>query len=79
MSETAGQPISRVECVSDWTYAGRPLAVTWEGRRFVVEQVESEWQAPDGRHYRVTCMGGRCFELAYLSAEDNWRIIPRSA
>ena len=64
----------KVECVSDRMYAGRPLALTLDGERYVVESVEKEWLGPDGRHYRVSCAGGNRFELVYKEAEDEWRL-----
>ncbi len=63
-----------VECRSDTTYAQRPVAVTWEGRRREVAEVLAEWRTPAGKHFRVRAADGTVFELTYVEALDEWQI-----
>ncbi len=63
-----------VECHSEFAYAERPVALTWEGRRLEVETVLAAWRVPEGRRFRVRTHGGRLFELTYCEADDVWQI-----
>lgn len=65
---------AEVEVRSDGAYAGRPLAVHWQGRRYPVAEVLSEWRTPAGKHYRVRAEAGPVFELSYLPAADEWQV-----
>ncbi len=66
--------IALVECRSDGSYAGRPLAVSWQGARFVVKEVQAEWRSPEGKHFRVKTQQEKAFECLYLEAEDTWKV-----
>ena len=63
-----------VECRSDGDYAGRPLAVHWQGTRLEVAQILASWRRPEGKCYRVSTQDGQVFELTYLEAPDVWVI-----
>jgi hypothetical protein len=63
-----------VECRSDGDYAGRPLAISWQGQRLVVEKVLDAWRAPNGKCYRVSTQDGQVFELCYSEFDDAWSI-----
>ncbi len=63
----------RVECRSEHSYAQRPVALWWQGRRLAVEAVEVEWRTPRGKGFRVLCGDGQRFELAYAELEDSWQ------
>jgi hypothetical protein len=63
-----------VECYSGHIYAQRPLAFEWQGQRKEVAEVETDWQAPEGKCFRVRTMDSQVFELVYLAAEDTWAI-----
>jgi len=65
-----------VECHSGYEYAERPVALRWEGRRLVIEQVESQWRIPGGKRFRVRTQDGRAFELFYGELYDEWRVNP---
>jgi hypothetical protein len=65
-----------VECLSGFTYAERPLALTWEGRRLEITQILAEWRTPDENHFRVCTFDSREFELIYIHAADEWQIKP---
>jgi hypothetical protein len=64
----------QVECHSGYTYGERPIALTWEGERLVIEAVEEAWRVPGGRRFRVRTEDGRVFELFYGELYDEWRI-----
>ena len=63
-----------VECHSGYTYAERPSAIRWEGKRLTIETVEQAWRVPGGRRFRVRTEDGRVFELFYGELYDEWRI-----
>jgi hypothetical protein len=63
-----------VECHSGYTYAERPTALCWEGKRLTIEAVEQAWRVPGGRRFRVRTDDGRVFELFYGELYDEWRI-----
>jgi putative sterol carrier protein len=63
-----------VECHSGFTYADRPLALTWEGRRLEITQILAEWRTPEKNNFRVRTTEGRVFELAYNQSIDEWQI-----
>ncbi len=63
-----------VECHSGFTYADRPVALTWEGRRLEIVRILAEWRTPEENHFRVRTTDGREFELAYSQTMDEWQI-----
>ncbi len=63
-----------VECHSGFTYADRPVALTWEGRRLEITRILAEWRTPEENHFRVRTSDGREFELAYSQTMDEWQI-----
>jgi hypothetical protein len=63
-----------VECHSGYTYAERPTALRWKGKRLAIEAVEQSWSVPGGRRFRVRTEDGRVFELFYGELYDEWRI-----
>jgi len=63
-----------VECHSGFTYADRPVALTWEDQRLEIIQILAEWNAPEKKHFRVRTCDGRLFELAYGQATGEWQI-----
>lgn len=66
-----------VECHSGFRYAQRPIALHWQGQRLEVEAIEAEWRTPEAQHFRVRVVDGRTFELMYVEASDEWRILLR--
>lgn len=69
-----GEAAGPVECHSGYEYAERPVALTWEGRRFDIEVVEAAWRIPGGKRFRVRTVDGLRFELFYGELYDEWRI-----
>ncbi len=65
-----------VECRSDYDYAGRPLAVGWQGVRRSVQRLLEAQRTPQGKRYRVETQDGLLFELIYQEAEDVWEVLP---
>ncbi len=65
-----------VECRSDYAYAVRPIALTWDGRRLEVSEVRAEWRTPEGKWFRVLTEDGRAFQLSYHEADQTWQIEP---
>jgi hypothetical protein len=63
-----------VECHSGFSYADRPVALTWEGRRLEIVEILAEWRTPEEKHYRVQTTDGRQFTLAYRQSTDEWQI-----
>ena len=63
-----------VECHSGFTYADRPVALTWEGQRLEIIQILAEWLTPEKKHFRVRTTDAREFKLAYHPATDEWQI-----
>jgi hypothetical protein len=59
-------PGDQVSFFSGHTYAQRPVAFTWDGQKYQVETVLSEWKTPDGKIFLVRTTGGEEFELVYV-------------
>ena len=69
-------PIELVECHSGYEYAERPIALHWQGERLEIAAIESEWQIPGGKRFRVRMQDGQAFELFYGALYDEWRVTP---
>jgi len=65
-----------VECHSGYTYAERPVAFYWQGERLEVDRIAAQWQAPDGKHFRVSTRDGQVFELVYSEPGAKWQVYP---
>ena len=63
-----------VECYSGTTYAERPVAVHWQGRRLAVEHVLRAWRTPDGPGFEVTVAGQHRFGLQFDEATGTWDV-----
>ena len=59
-----------VECHSGFTYADRPVALTWEGRRLEIIAIPARWRSPEARHFRVRTGNEQEFELSYREADN---------
>ena len=66
-----GEP---VECHSGFTYAEKPIALTWENHRLEIIQITAQWRSPERRHFRVRTNNGQVFELSYHEADNEWQI-----
>jgi hypothetical protein len=67
-----------VECYSGHTFAERPTAFVWHGRRYQVERILKQWRSPDGPGFRLVTAGGEQFELIYHETKDEWSLIGES-
>lgn len=63
-----------VECYSGEMYAERPLAFHWQGERLEIVQIETRWQSPEGRYFRVRVKDERIFDLFYDETLDKWQV-----
>lgn len=63
-----------VECLSGFTYAERPIALWWEGKRLEIVEIVTQWRIPGGLRFRVQAENDRIFELCYSEQEDEWKI-----
>lgn len=61
-------------CRSDSTYAERPLALFWHGRRYQIQEILARWRTPQGRGFRVRTEGGQGFVLVYDETKQTWEI-----
>ena len=68
-----------VECRSDWMYAQRPLAFTWQSRRLEVKAIPAEGRTPEGKYFLVSTSEDENFELIYEQDSDHWTIKPQPA
>jgi hypothetical protein len=66
----------KVECHSGFTYAERPVAFLWEGRRCAIREIIKEWRIPGGHCFKVLTDEQLTFELFYGELYDEWRINP---
>jgi hypothetical protein len=63
-----------VECRSSASYAGRPLAFSWQGQRLDVAEILSRWRTPTGLGFRVRTTQEQVFDLFYDESLDEWSI-----
>ena len=70
---------AQVECRSDWAYAQRPLAFTWQGQRIEIKELIAEQRTPEGIHFLVRTNADELFELCYVEELDQCTIQPKPA
>jgi hypothetical protein len=63
-----------VECHSEYQYAERPIAFSWEGERVVVTEIVVQWRSPRGVHFKVLSDTQGIFDLSYLELEGKWEV-----
>ena len=66
--------VEPVECHSGFTYADRPIALTWENHRLEIIEIPARWRSPEKRHFRVRTSTGQDFELSFREADNEWQI-----
>ena len=74
MAGCLSQAPDPVECYSGGEYAERPRALSWQGRRLEIIEIEGRWLTPAGKRFRVRTEDGRRFELFYDIETDSWSI-----
>jgi len=65
-----------VECLPGFTYADRPTALVWEGRRLEVDAILATWRAPGARCFRALAGERQVFDLVFREDDNFWQIIP---
>jgi hypothetical protein len=69
-----------VECISSSAYAGRPIAIHWQGQRLIITEILSQGRTPEAKWFRVRTTGGQTFELSTAviasgdPSKDEWKI-----
>lgn len=64
----------QVECRSDWRYAQRPLAFTWQGTHYQVKEIVAEQRTPNGIDFLVRTNQAELFQLGYYKNSNQWNI-----
>jgi hypothetical protein len=64
----------KVECRSDHSYLGYPVAFYWQDRRLEIVEVVSELRYPDGYEFRVRTGEREIFVLNYVINTDQWSV-----
>jgi len=64
-----------VECRSDTSYPGEPMAIIWRGKRKSVLQVIASWRTPQEICYRVMTTDMKIYDCLYSELMDHWEII----
>lgn len=65
----------RVECLSGYTYADRPIAFISMGQKRRIKEILARWQIPGARRFRVRVDDDDTFELCYDEMRDEWQIV----
>ena len=63
-----------VECHAGYTYAERPTALYWGGKRLLVVEIIERQRTPTGRYFRVNTEDDLVFELIYDEVCDIWQV-----
>lgn len=63
-----------VESYSGHTFAERPIAFLWDGRRHLIEKIIKQWRSPEGPGFRVVTADGLQCDLTYHDAQDEWSL-----
>jgi len=70
-----------VECYSGHKANERPVAFTFQGRRWDIEEIIDRWYEgdleagrPEVNYFKVRTTGGSVFLLRYIPASDAWSI-----
>ena len=63
-----------VECHAGYTYAERPTALYWGGKRLSVVEIIEGQRTPTGRYFRVSTEDDLAFELIYDEDCDIWQV-----
>ena len=68
--------MNSVECRSDSSFAERPLAITWQGRKYEIAEIFARWRGPEEKGFRVKTVDGQAFEITYREIPDEWHVQP---
>ena len=73
-TESTSNSAVNVECHSGYTYAERPTAFVWRGRRYQIAQILKQWRTPDGPAFQVMTPDDSRFTLSYDESKDIWSL-----
>jgi hypothetical protein len=62
-----------VECHSGFTYAERPTAFTYEGKRHIIVKIIRQETHPQGKFFQVVNADGMEWRLLYDENSDCWQ------
>jgi hypothetical protein len=65
-----------VECHSGFTYAEKPLAFIWQGKRQHLVNITAQGYTPHVRWFRVITLDQQVFKLSCNEDTDAWTIRP---
>ena len=63
-----------VECHAGYTYAERPTALLWGGKRLSVIEIIECRHTPEGRYFHVRTEDNLAFVLLYDKFYDAWQV-----
>lgn len=61
-----------VRCYSGHAYAERPLSFNWLGKEQQIAKIESQWEEPAQKCFRVRTEDNKKFNLCYNEAQNMW-------
>ena len=71
----------QVECYSGYKINERPIAFTYQGHRWEIQEIVDRWHEgdidptrPEVNYFKVKTTEGRIFILRYLPLFDSWSI-----
>lgn len=67
-----GDQVIDVLCYSGFSYAERPEAILWQGKKINIKQCVQSRHTPDGKSFEVILENGWKVQLHYLEKEDRW-------
>ena len=66
-----------MDCGTDGDYAGRPLAIHWQGRREAVKIVLAVWRTPEGKCFRVVTEADNVLDCIFSETDEEWIVVDR--
>jgi hypothetical protein len=63
-----------VECHSGSSYSDKPVALTWQGERYLVADILSQGRTPEAKWFKIRTTDGEFFNLSYYEKSDSWLI-----
>ena len=64
----------RVKCYSGYTYPQEPRSFEWGGAEHEIAGIESAWQEPGKRVFRVRDASNKYFILCYNELSREWML-----
>lgn len=67
-----GDQVVSVECYSGISYADRPRAIYWQGKRLEITHILGSQLAPDSKLFEVVLENGTSIKLRYWFQSELW-------